>query len=185
MVQGAMELIADDNFGSSSVALLKNKKLPAGSFFVELIYIAEASAPKSLQIGRFLPPTPIRILLDKAGNNLAANVGFDGFNQQLSAVGRQTASKLANALQPQIHGLIQTAATMAEQEMLTIKAGAHQSMSAAMADEVERLTSLKKCNPNIRDEEIQFLAKQQAELDQHIEKTQLKLDAIRLIVVSH
>jgi len=52
-------------------------------------------APKVLQVGRFLPPTPIRILLDKAGNNLGENVAFDGFNQQLSAVGRQTASKLA------------------------------------------------------------------------------------------
>ncbi|MDP5211885.1 RNA polymerase-associated protein RapA [Pseudoalteromonas tunicata] len=185
MVQGAMELIADDNFGSSSVALLKNKKLPAGTFFVELIYIAEATAPNSLQIGRFLPPTPIRILLDKSGNNLAANVGFEGFNQQLSAVGRQTGSKLVNALQPQIHSLITTAQGLAEQQMQALKTSAQANMEVALADEVARLTALKQCNPNIREEEIRFFVKQQNDLAQHIDKTQLKLDAIRLIVVSH
>ncbi|MEC8139633.1 MAG: helicase-related protein, partial [Pseudomonadota bacterium] len=80
MVQGSLDMICDDDFGTASVALLKNKKLPAGTFFVELIFIAEAMAPKALQVGRFLPPTPIRILLDKGSNNLADNVAFDAFN---------------------------------------------------------------------------------------------------------
>ena len=46
MVQGTMDMICDDDFGCASVALLKNKKLPVGTFFVELIFVAEASAPK-------------------------------------------------------------------------------------------------------------------------------------------
>jgi ATP-dependent helicase HepA len=121
MVQGCMDMICNDDFGSSSVALLKNKKLPAGNYFVELIFIAEASAPKSLQMGRFLPPTPVRILLDKAGNDLAGNVSFDQFNQQLSAVGRQTASKLAGALQSAVHPLITNATGKAEIQLAELK----------------------------------------------------------------
>ncbi len=185
MVQGAMDLVCNDDFGSSSVALLKNKQLPAGNYFVELIFIGEASAPKSLQMGRFLPPTPIRVLLDKSGNDLAPNVGFEQFNNQLSAVGRQTGSKLAGALQSQIHPLIKTATATAEQQLTVLKQQATQKMQLVMQDEVERLTALKKLNPNIRDEEIQFFTKQTSELVQYIEKAQLKLDAIRLIVVSH
>ncbi|MCS5959593.1 hypothetical protein LNP74_00610 [Klebsiella pneumoniae subsp. pneumoniae] len=39
------------------------------------MYVVEAQAPKQLQLNRFLPATPVRMLLDKNGNNLAAQVG--------------------------------------------------------------------------------------------------------------
>lgn len=59
---------------------------------MELIYVVEAQAPKQLQLNRFLPPTPVRMLLDKNGNNLAAQVEFETFNRQLNAVNRHTAA---------------------------------------------------------------------------------------------
>jgi ATP-dependent helicase HepA len=185
MVQGTLDMICDDDFGTASVALLKNKKLPAGTFFVELIFVGEAMAPKALQVGRFLPPTPIRILLDKASNNLGDNVGFDGFNQQLSAVGRQTASKLAGALQSAIHPMIKSAQEMAQAKLEVIRAESLAKMQQSLAQEQARLAALKQINPNIREEELTFYDKQRSELTTHIEKAQLKLDAIRLIVVSH
>ena len=185
MVQGSLDMICDDDFGTASVALLKNKKLPAGTFFVELIFIAEAMAPKALQVGRFLPPTPIRILLDKGSNNLADNVAFDAFNQQLSAVGRQTASKLASALQSAIHPMITSAQGIAQNKLEALRAESLEKMQTALGEEQARLTALKQINPNIRDEELSFFDKQRSELTTYIEKAQVKLDAIRLIVVSH
>ena len=156
-----------------------------GTFFVELIFVAETSAPKALQMGRFLPPTPIRVLMDKGGNNLADNVAFDAFNQQLSAVGRQTASKLVNALQTAIHPLISSADELAQATLEDIKNQALSNMQKQLGDEQARLQALKAINPNIRDEEIQVFDKQREQLTTHIEKAQLKLDAIRLIVVSN
>ena len=58
-------------------------------------------------------------------------------------------------------------------------------MQTSLNEEQGRLMALKAINPNIRDEEIQVFDKQKAQLDEFIEKAQLKLDAIRLIVVSH
>ena len=174
MVQGSLDMICDDDFGTASVALLKNKKLPAGTFFVELIFIAEAMAPKALQVGRFLPPTPIRILLDKSSNNLADNVAFDAFNQQLSAVGRQTASKLASALQSAIHPMITSAQGMAQTKLETLRAESLEKMQSELGVEQARLTAVKQINPNIRDEELSFFDKQRSELTTYIEKAQVK-----------
>ena len=185
MVQGAMELIIDDDLGTTSVALLKNKQLPAGSFFVELVYLAETSAPKALQMGRFLPTTPVRLLLDKNGNDLAANVAFDTFNQQLNAVGKQTASKLASALQSSVHPMIETANKLAQSQLDTLKKSAKESVNTNLDDELARLKSLKQLNPNVREDELFYLEKQKSQLLEHVEKAELKLDAIRLIVVSH
>ncbi|CCQ09443.1 RNA polymerase associated protein RapA [Pseudoalteromonas luteoviolacea B = ATCC 29581] len=185
MVSGTFDMICDDDFGTASVALLKNKKLPPGTFFVELVYIAEASAPKALQLGRFLPPTPVRLLMDKAGNNLAANVPFDSFNQQLSAVGRQTASKLVNALQTSIHPLLIKGNDIADKQLVNLQCAAREQVSTELTEEQARLVALKAINPNIREEEISFFDKQQKQLLTHIEKAQMKLDAIRVIVVTH
>ncbi len=73
---------------------------------VELIYVVEAQAPKQLQLNR-LPPTPVRMLLDKNGNDLAAQVEFETFNRQLNAVNRHTGSKLVNAVQQDVHTILQ------------------------------------------------------------------------------
>ncbi len=83
--------------------------MPVGTLLVELVYVVEAQAPKHLQLTRFLPPTPIRMLVDRKGNNLATQVEFDSFNRQLIAVNRHTASKLVNTLQQDIHAMLQQA----------------------------------------------------------------------------
>ncbi|WP_199611098.1 RNA polymerase-associated protein RapA [Flocculibacter collagenilyticus] len=185
MVQGTFDLVLTEDLGNSSVALLNNKAVPVGTFFVELIFVAESSAEKALQLGRYLPPTPIRILLDKGGNNLSNNVSFDQFNRQLSPTGRQTGSKLVNALQPAIHPLIAKGETLASEQMEQIQQDAKSAMNNSLEQEIARLNALKQVNPNIRDEEIDFIANQQSQLLSAIDSAQLKLDAIRLIVVSH
>ncbi len=73
---------------------------------MELIYVVEARAPKQLQLNRFLPPTPVRMLLDKTATT-AAQVEFETFNRQLNAVNRHTGSKLVNAVQQDVHAILQ------------------------------------------------------------------------------
>ena len=71
-----LDLILSGDTGSSTISLLKNKALPVGTLLLELIYVVEAQAPKQLQLSRFLPATPVRLLLDKNGTNLAAQVSL-------------------------------------------------------------------------------------------------------------
>lgn len=92
LIRNGLDLILSGDTGSSTISLLKNKALPVGTLLVELIYVVEAQAPKQLQLNRFLPPTPVRMLLDKNGNNLAAQVEVETFNRQLNAVNRHTAA---------------------------------------------------------------------------------------------
>ncbi|WP_394204551.1 RNA polymerase-associated protein RapA [Shewanella waksmanii] len=185
LVQTGLDLITSSETGTTSVAVLKNKALPAGTLFLELIYMADASAPKSSQLYRYLPPTPVRILLDKNGNNLSDNVSYDSFDKQLSAVNRHIASKLVNASQALLHPLLSTAAQFADKELSTLAEGARAKMTEQLSAELARLEALKAVNPNIRDEELSHLTEQMAELNGYIDNCQLQLDAIRLVLVSH
>ncbi|MEC4725533.1 RNA polymerase-associated protein RapA [Shewanella sp. D64] len=185
IVQTGLDLITSSETGTTSVAVLKNKSLPAGTIFLELIYMADASAPKSSQLYRYLPPTPVRVLLDKNGNNLAENVSYDSFNKQLSAVNRHIASKLVNASQSILHPLFAKGEEFAAIELKMLADSARIKMTSQLTGELERLEALKAVNPNIRDEEIEHLRQQMSELNTYLDGAILQLDAIRLILVSH
>jgi ATP-dependent helicase HepA len=154
-----------------------------GSILLELIFVAESAMHP--QLYRFMPPTPIRLLLDKGGNDLGDKVPFDTFNRQLTPVNRHLGSKLVTASQPQIHALIGQGQALAETRKADIMAQAYERMTRTLGDELARLTELKAVNPNVRDSELAYLQQLQAELQHLIAQTQLKLDAIRFIVVAH
>ncbi len=185
LVQTGLDLITSSETGTTSVAILKNKALPAGTIFLELIYMADASAPKSSQLYRYMPPTPVRILLDKNGNNLSENVNYESFDKQLSSVNRHIASKLVNASQTLLHPLFAKAENYAEVELEKLVDDARAKMTSQLTGELERLEALKAVNPNIRDEELTHLKQQMNELNNYLDGCLLQLDAVRLVLVSH
>lgn len=183
MMRGGIDLILGSEIGATSVALLKNKALPIGSILLELIFVAESAAHP--QLYRFMPPTPIRLLMDKNGQNLGEKVAFDAFNRQLTPVNRHLGSKLVTASQPVIHGLIGKGQAIAEKLKAGIVDKARAQMAQTLQQDLDRLEALKAVNPNVRDSELDYLRNLQAELHHLIDQTQLKLDAIRFIVVTH
>ncbi|MGF1778806.1 RNA polymerase-associated protein RapA [Vibrio nomapromontoriensis] len=185
MIQGGIDLLMSEGVGTCAVSLLKNKALPVGTILLELVYVVDAQAPKRSGISRFLPPEPIRLMIDGRGNDLSAQVEFEGFNRQLSPVNRHLASKLVTSVQGEVVRLIEAGNAVVEPKLTQAKEQAHKAMYSSLNGELERLQALKAVNPNIRDEEIEAIDTQIKALDGYINNAQLQLDSLRLIVVSH
>ena len=185
MIQGGIDLLMSEGVGTAAVSLLKNKALPVGTLLLELIYKVDAQAPKRSGIQRFLPTTPIRLMLDGKGNDLSDQVEFESFNRQLSPVGRHIASKLVASVQDQVHHLIEVGEKRVVEKVESIRLRAQQEMETSINAELGRLQALKAINPNIRDDELAVLEQQIAELRQYITQAQYQLDSLRMIVVSH
>lgn len=185
IIRNGLDLILSGDTGCCAVSLLKNKALPVGTLLLELIYVVEAQAPKYLQLHRFLPTTPIRLLLDRKGNNLAEKVAFDSFHNQLNSINRHNASKVVSAVQGDVHDMIQMSEkTIAEQAQLKIN-HAKQLAEDNLSAELSRLQALKIINPSIRDDEIELLEQHRTEILEALQQASWRLDALRLIVVSH
>ena len=182
MILGGMDMILSSDTGTTSIAILKNNSLPAASTFLELIYVVEATNTDNAQLSRFLPTTPIRLLLDKNGKNLGENVTFDSFDRQLTPINRHISRKIANTSQPLIHQLIKDSQPTAQAFMSEIIETAKIEMQQTLQTDCDRLQALQAVNPNIREDEIQFIRDQQTNFEQILDQTQLKLDAIRFIV---
>ena len=185
MVRGVLDLVLSDEIGNASIGLLKNEALPVGTFFLECLFTVEATAPAHLQLGRYLPTTPIRILVDKNGNNLADKVSEQVLDKQLSPVKKQMALQLIKALKSQITPLVAKAESHGTHQIVAIQEKSLTAMQNKLSSEQQRLTALKAINPSVRQEEIDFISQQQEELTHYIDKAQLTFEAIRMIVVTH
>ncbi|MCG3461974.1 RNA polymerase-associated protein RapA [Xenorhabdus bovienii] len=185
IIRNGLDLILSGDTGSCAVSILKNKALPVGTLLVELIYVVEAQAPKHLQLTRFLPPTPVRLLMDLKGTNLAPQVEFESFNRQLNAINRHNASKLVSAVQKEVHAILQQSEPLVEQQAREVIKKAKKEADNVLSAELSRLEALKAVNPNIRDDELEAVESEHKHLLLNLDQANWRLDAIRLVVVSH
>ncbi|GDX05390.1 RNA polymerase-associated protein RapA [Buttiauxella sp. A111] len=185
IIRNGLDLILSGDTGSCALSLLKNKALPVGTLLLELVYVVEAKAPKQLQLNRFLPPTPVRMLVDKNGTNLAAQVEFESFNRQLSTVNRHTGSKLVNAVQQDVHAILQLAEEKVEAAAQVLIKAAREEADEKLSAELSRLEALKAVNPNIRDDELEAIESNRQQVLESLSQANWRLDALRLIVVTH
>ena len=184
MIHQGIDLIVSGDIGKASMALLVNKQLPAGTLLVELIYMIESQSPKGLQLNRFLPPTPVRLLLDSKGNDLAGQVNFDTLQNKLKLLSKDIANKMVKMARPNIEQLIKLG-----EHKITEIAQAQIREASRLADqtlstELNRLIALKAVNKNIRQVEIDVLEKQRLVSLEELSKASWRLDSLRVIVTN-
>ncbi|MET0105836.1 MAG: RNA polymerase-associated protein RapA [Sedimenticola sp.] len=182
LVRGTMEMVSDMELGNSSVVAIKHGNLKAGSLLLELIFTLECPAPRQLQAGRFLENTLVRLLIDQQLNTVDGRLDHEEINEAIVPLDRGTALKVIGALRNHIGNMIR----QAEEQTAPLQQAAAEQASERMElhfhHERERLESLQRVNPNIREDEVAMLMQQRALLDTHLKASRMRLDALRLIV---
>lgn len=176
LVHNALDMVLSSNHGKSSVCLVKEKSAPAGFFWVECLYNLSAQSQSSLQLHRFLPATPIRVLVD--AKQQSSTKTFSG----LSNVPQQTGQQLVKALQTQIEKTLANAVKMATEKAEEIKVTQSAQAKSLLQGEAVRMAKLSKLNPSIRQEEVEFIENQLQGVTQAISNAALRLEGIRLVV---
>jgi ATP-dependent helicase HepA len=176
LVQHAMDAVLLDVIGKSAIGFIANTQQPKGAYWVETVFTLQASGPSDLQIDRFLPPTPIHLVIDPNGS--PCDIEF----HTVRKVNHKMTKQLITALQPLIEPHIETARHVANSRSKLILQGALAEMHGVLGDEVERLNTLKAVNPSVRQSEIDYFSHQQTQLDSLFNEAEVQLEAIRIIV---
>ncbi len=179
LVQHALDMVLTEPMGKSAMALTKDKTLPVGYYWLECMFVVSCHASRNLQPSRFLPPTPVKLFIDPKGP--CEDPQFKG----LRKVNKQIGKQLLQALNAQIQTALTQAEAQAESEAEEVRNHASQDMQRILGDELQRLKSLMAVNPAIRQDEVDHLAEQIAQLDVAINHAKVELEAIRLIVNTH
>ncbi len=184
MVSGAMDLIVNADFGSTSFCTVKLGPLKPGTLLVEAVFALHSTAPRTLQLSRYLPAELTTILLDSNDNDLSEVISGRQLDQLAQAVPRKTARNLINHARSEISRLSRRAQDLAAAQQTRIIAAAVDDMQRQQRRELERLQALAQVNPNIRREEIDHIEATTRDLEAHLNSARIKLEALRVAVAT-
>jgi ATP-dependent helicase HepA len=184
MVLEAMEMIQATELGNAALGTIKLKGVAPGTLLLEVIYTVNCVAPKNLQLDRFLPLWPLRLLVDARGKNLADLVPHERLNNLIEKVKKSTALAIIKQVGAEVEAKIALATAQAEAQLQEILRNAENTMRADLGAEFDRLSALRAVNPSIRLEELDHLNYRIEECAIHIQHANLNLQALRLIITT-
>lgn len=200
MITGAMDLVLETHQGKAAVSAFNpyahgvgNKTAdhaditwpaPAAPLILECLFRLKVSAPKHQQLAKYLPATSITLNMTLNANDHIKAITHN-LAQQRSCL--QVPDKAAALEQLQTHqkllmNLLAKAAELAAAQCKQITAEAGKTMLSRQTAEIKRLMALKQRNPNIRQEEIDYLKEQTLALHQCLGKAEAELIAVHVIL---
>ena len=154
----------------------------APPILIEAIYILESVAPARLHVDRFLPPTPVRALVDMDGNDYSEAFSHLLINRQTrdeEAFRLKQNPELLRSLVPE---MLKSARKFAGERRSALLESAIAEAHARLDGEAMRLRELRKLNPNVRLQEIEIAEIVVKEVIRHIAGANLRLDSVRLVL---
>jgi ATP-dependent helicase HepA len=184
LVTASMDMVLSTETGNAAISVVKHGDLKAGQFLLECLFIVECSAPAELQIGRFLPHTPIRVLIDQNKKDVSAIIDHRDLIESGIKFDKLKIVDFLNTQRPLLIDILNVAEKAATAGMQQLVDAATQTMLESLTNEIRRLVRLKKVNPTIRTEEIEQLKDMTMLAHENIQAAQLRLDAVRFVITS-
>lgn len=182
LVRDAMEMILTSGHGNAAINVVRSVDLPANELLLEVVFLLSCTAPRDLQIGRFFPPQPIRMLVDQNLRELSAVAPYERLIDEQHPVDPHHAREFIQTQQHVFARMLAAAQQHAARQVPERVAAGVQCMLSTLTQEVKRLVALKKVNPNVRAEEIEALKSTALDCHHYIQAAHLRMDAIRLII---
>ena len=179
MVTGAMELLLGTESGNCAFAVLPTAN--DRTMLLECLFILEAIAAPHLHTDRFLPPTPVRVIISHKLVDVTDTYRETTWEAKLQKGSPYKLLENADIAQRILPAMIEAATKLAEAKSATLRQTAQKEMNHLLGHEVQRLQMLQQVNDHIRPQEIKLAQVQQVELAVCLQQARLRLDSLRLI----
>ncbi|MEO8934672.1 MAG: RNA polymerase-associated protein RapA [Xanthomarina sp.] len=181
MVTGAIDMVLSSTIGNASYGVIRETGTPA--LLLELIFVLETAGKQSIDIDRFLPHTPIRIVLDHSGKQVTDLYSVEMLDKNLTPSSIDPILENDAIVDTIIPNMISSATKIAKELGEKEITKGLKRMALKLNHEIERLTALQKRNKDIRPEEIEIAMEERENLSKLIKNARIRLDALQLIRV--
>jgi len=190
MVIGALDLVLATTHGNACISTSRSDRTTnpnqpqTGEFVLQLLYRIRVDAPAQLQVQKYLTDSSINVTLtlNEEGEPVTLTSAYPGSTQQ--AVERSAAAQFLEENRQSVLDLLQTGNQLASEQCKQLSSQTSKTMLEAQMQEIKRLLALKQRNPNIRDEEIQFLKDQTLALHNCLSGAKAELTALHLVIMN-
>lgn len=177
-VTAGLEASSSGSRGNCACTSLKHSGLPPGTLLLEAFFLLDAASGRN----PWLPPTPLRLLIDERGHSQGKTLPPERVKQLRQPLSQAKARQLIAAAAPKIKTLLQGAEAAWRSQLPALTQKAKDKAIQGLGHEIERLKALKLHNPAIREEEIQHLEQELEAQLLDISQARLHPDALRLMV---
>ncbi|HLU69373.1 MAG TPA: hypothetical protein VKZ88_01245, partial [Fibrobacteria bacterium] len=133
---------------------------------------------------RFLPPTPVRAMVDGEGESLGGLLSrLDVVGADLEAAPTGLLEEHHTVFERLIPALLEAARDHAGVKVAQIKREAHREAETRLMGEAGRLKALRAVNPAVTDREVEAAERHARAVMDHIAQAELRLDSVRLVMV--
>jgi len=182
IVTSMLDMLLGSEQGNSAFALWPGA--PEGGVIVETIYVLETQAPARLQLDRFIPPTPLRIVLNHKRKELGVEVTPEVLVAALKNGDPAILGEQMEEFGTLVPGMLRVTEIIAGKQSKPIIEAALAKAKETLAAEIARLEQLRLVNPSIRQDEITTAKTELTEVEEHLTKASPRLDSVRLILAS-
>ncbi len=182
IVTSMLDMLLGSEQGNSTFALWPGA--PEGGVLVETVYLLETQAPARLQLNRFLPPTPLRIVLNHKRKELGPEAAPEVLATALKNGDPSILAAQMEEFGTLVPGMLRVTEIIANKQSKPLIEAAVAKAKETLTAEITRLEQLRQVNPSIRADEITAAKTELTEVEQHLTKAAPRLDAVRLILAS-
>ncbi len=179
MVTGAIDQLLGSADGRSSYGVWEDQNNRI--IYVEAIFIVHSLAPEDLRPDRFLPATPLRIMVSHDGADASDKITHEKLIAALRDDNKAPLLKKPEVTQKLLPHLTKRCRELAEIKKHELVEQAISTMRSTILPEINRLSILLSAKAPIREEEITHLKNELNQLENFFNESVIKLDAIRLI----
>jgi ATP-dependent helicase HepA len=185
LVRTAVDLVLEDEDGRSVFVAWPDQ--PEGvrrGFALEAVFVLAATSPGSLHLDRFLPPTPVRVMVDGEGESLGGLLPLlDAVGADLEAAPTGLLEEHHTLFEPMIPALLEAARTQAGFKVSQLKREAHKEAETRLQGEADRLRALSAVNPAVTKDEVAAAERHARAVMEHITSAELRLDSVRFVMM--
>ena len=180
MATGSIDLVLSSGTGSASFGVLRDTNNP--DVLLEILFVLETTCEQSIYVDRFLPNTPLRIVVDHTGKEVTDRYSVEILDKKLIPGSIEPLLDNETLVETILPNMILAATRIAKDQRTTEITKALKRMNLTLNHEIDRLKILQQKNKNIRLEEIQIALNEQITLDTIIKNARVRMDAIQLII---
>ncbi|MEQ3695980.1 MAG: RNA polymerase-associated protein RapA [Pseudomonadales bacterium] len=178
-----IELLTSGDYGTAQAAVVKHPDVAAGTILLECFFKPLHVAPKALQVARFAPMQPLRVVL-KNGEVWSDPVSSESIDEHRIKLDRKPVQAVVEKLTPQLKRMIKVAGEFAEADISAECVDAAYDAEDFFNQEIERLESLRLRNPSIRQDEVDALIAQRDGVVNAINAIDARLDSVRFVLAT-
>jgi ATP-dependent helicase HepA len=179
MVTGAMELLLGAETGNCAFAVLPTAN--DRTLLLECLFVLEAIAGSHLHADRFLPPTPVRVVINHKLVDVTEAFRANAWEAALQKGSPYKLLENADIARRILPSMVEAATKLAETHAAKLRQSALAEMNRLLGHEVRRLQMLRRVSNHVRPQEIELAQAQQNELAVALQASRVRLDSLRLI----